>query len=59
MDHGPMCMEINAHIRTEQGKLTVKVSELLKISETMQNLQLMVIRNTNCIMHGQNASFLS
>lgn len=49
MDHGPMCMEINAHIRTEQGKSPVKVIALLKITKEWRtcNLQLMVIvRNT-------------
>uniref|UniRef100_A0A8C9YCB7 Paired box 4 n=1 Tax=Sander lucioperca TaxID=283035 RepID=A0A8C9YCB7_SANLU len=32
LDHGPMCMETNAHIRPEQGRSHLKVFELLKNS---------------------------
>lgn len=34
LDHGPMCMEIDAHIRTERGKSPVKVTGPLKNKET-------------------------
>lgn len=33
LDHGTMCMEINGHIRTEQGKSPEQVVGPLKISE--------------------------
>ncbi len=37
LDHGPMCMEINAHVGAEQGKSPVRVTGL-KIRERMENL---------------------